>query len=147
MHHTRFTFIFFFIICFLSILCACNDSGSSHIGIPDEKPSELVGTWQQTAIGSEKVSGIVVEITFNESTMTMDAPGCLIIGDYITDGDILTYTVTSAQGERCAAEQAGKKDRVKFSVHEDRLLMAPLFAGKDKQSTYERVDQPTQSKN
>ena len=131
--------IFMAAICCFLVFTACKDSDSSHFSITDETTPPLAGTWRQTAMGGEKVSGIDVKITFTETTMTMDAPGCLIIGDYTTAGDILTYTVTSALGERCAQGQTGKKDRVKFSLQENRLAMTPLFASEDKQARYIKI--------
>jgi len=100
----------------------------------------LTGTWQQTAIGEKEVSDVVVKIIFAKHTLTMDAPGCLIIGDYTTADDILTFTITSAQGERCAPDQKlGKSDSVHYAVTDSQLILTPRLAGKESQLEYKRI--------
>ena len=128
----------FFILFFV---CSCNDSDPAKTRISDKNMPRLFGTWQQVAIGDETVSNIVVKLIFSENTLTMDAPGCLIIGDYTTAGNTFTYTVTSAQGERCASGQTrGRTDTVNYEVTDSQLILTSLLAGKKQQSTYERIN-------
>lgn len=128
----------FFILFFA---CGGNDSESAKTKISDKNMPRLFGTWQQVAIGDETVSGIVVKLIFSENTLTMDAPGCLIIGDYTTTDTTFTYTVTSAQGERCASSQTiGRTDTVNYDVSDSQLVLTSLLAGKEQQSTYERIN-------
>ncbi len=130
-----------FILVILGVIFGCNNSDSSKTENVKKNVARIVGTWQQTAIGEEEVSGIVVKIIFSDRTMTMDAPGCLIIADYTTDDKVLTFTITSTQGERCSKDQAiGKSDSVYFDVTDSQLILTPLLAGKDRQSVYKRVD-------
>ena len=119
----------------------CNNSDSTKNQKIPQKTSQFIGTWQQTAIGKENVTGIVVKIIFSEHTLTMDAPGCMIIGDYTTEGNMLTYTVTAVQGERCSKQQMiGQSDRVHYIITDNRLTMTPLKAGKESQAVYRRID-------
>ena len=83
----------------------CNNPDSEKTENIQKEASQLVGTWQQTAIGKEDVSDFVVKIIFSDRTLTMAAPGCVIIGDYTTDSNMLSYTVTAVQGERCSKQQ------------------------------------------
>lgn len=119
----------------------CNNSDSSKTEETQKTVPLIVGTWQQVAVGNEEVSGIVVKVTFSEHTMTMDAPGCMIIGDYTTTDGVLTYTVTSTQGERCAkAQKIGQNDNVHYRVTESQLILTPLLAKKESQLVYKRID-------
>lgn len=124
----------------------CGDSDSAKTdGVRQNAPS-LVGTWQQTAVGGKPVSGIVVKLVFTGRTLTMEAPGCRIIGDYTADEDVLTYTVTSMQGETCATTQkAGDSDRVRYRIVGSSLYLTPLSAGEQGQTEYQRMeaDQPS----
>ena len=130
-----------FALVIFSMIFGCNNSDSSKAKNVKKTVPRLVGTWQQTALGEKKVSGIVVKIIFSDRTMTMDAPGCLIIADYTTDDKALTYTITSTQGERCAKDQSiGKSDSVYYSVTDSQLILTPLLAGKERQSVYKRID-------
>jgi hypothetical protein len=118
----------------------CGDSDSMKTNQGQKNDSRLIGTWQQTAIGKDQVSGIVVKIIFAEHTLTMDAPGCLIIGDYTASDDALTYTVTEVQGERCAKTQsAGARDTVKYHINGSQLFLKPLSGGEESQTTYKRI--------
>jgi len=120
----------------------CNNSDSSKIEKMQKNVPSIVGTWQQTAIGGEKVTGVVVKIIFSEQTLTMDAPGCLIIGDYTAVDGLLSFTITSARGERCAPDQKiGKSDSVHYAVTDSQLTLTPLLAGKEGQLEYQRVDE------
>ena len=126
---------------FILVILGCNNSDSSKTESVKKNVPRLIGTWQQIAIGEKEVSDIVVKIIFSDSTMTMDAPGCLIIADYTTDNKVLTYTITSTQGERCAKDQTiGKSDSVHYSVADSQLILTPLLAGKERQSVYKRLD-------
>jgi len=130
-----------FILVSLGVIFGCNNSDSSKTENVKKNVPRIVGTWQQTAIGEEEVSGIVVKIIFSDRTMTMDAPGCLIIADYTTDDKVLTFTITSTQGERCSKDQTiGKSDSVYFDVTDSQLILTPLLAGKERQSVYKRID-------
>ena len=123
------------------ITFGCNNPDSVKNNNSPPKKSQLIGAWQQTAIGDEEVSGIVVKIIFSKHTLTMDAPGCMIIGDYSTDSNILTYTVTAVQGERCSKQQMiGQSDSVHYAVTDVQLTMTPLKAGKKSQAVYKRID-------
>jgi hypothetical protein len=131
-------FILFAMITLMVFSCSNSDSEKTE-NIQTGAP-QLVGTWQQTAIGKEKVSDFVVKIIFSDRTLTMDAPGCVIIGDYTTDGNILSYTVTAVQGERCSKQQViGQSDSVYYVVTDAQLTMTPLSAGKESQVVYKRI--------
>lgn len=123
------------------LIFGCNNSDSTKTEETQKIIPLLVGTWQQTAVGTEEVSGIVVKIIFSEKTLTMDAPGCMIIGDYTTADEVLTFTITSSQGERCAKDQAiGKSDSVHYAVTDSQLTLTPLLARKGNQLVYKRID-------
>ena len=125
----------------LLVIFGCNNSDSTKTEEPKKIVPLLIGTWQQTAIGKEEVSGVVVKIIFSEKTLTMDAPGCMIIGDYTTNDEVLTFTITSAQGERCAKNQTmGKSDSVHYAVTESQLILTPLLAEKNRQLVYKRIN-------
>ena len=129
------------VIVILLVIFGCNNSDSTKTEETQKIVPLIVGTWQQTAIGKEEVSGVVVKVTFSEHTMTMDAPGCMIIGDYTTADGVLTYTVTSTQGERCAKNQAiGQSDSVHYRVTESELILTPLLAKKENQLVYKRIN-------
>lgn len=133
-------FTLFLFVLLITLFCGCSQSETENTAPNPQTASQLLGTWRQTAIGEQKVSGITVEITFSGATLTMDAPGCLIIGSYIIEGDILTYTITSTRGEQCATDQTiGKSDRVHFTVKASDLMLSPLSGGKEQQATYRRV--------
>ena len=123
------------------VIFGCNNSESAKTEKTQKNVPQLVGTWQQTAIGEKKVSDVVVKVIFAERTMTMDAPGCLIIADYTTADDVLTFTITSTQGERCAKTQnIGKSDSVYYTVIDSQLTLTPLLAGEENKAVYKRVD-------
>ena len=118
----------------------CSDSGEATSNNIRKNDSRLIGTWQQTAIGKEKVSGIVVKLIFSERTLTMDAPGCMIIGDYTTADEVFTYTVISAQGEHCStAQKPGVSDSVRYRATESQLFLMPLSGGEANQTEYKRI--------
>jgi len=76
--------------------------------------------------------------------LTMDAPGCMIIGDYTIDSNMLSYTVTAVQGENCSKQQMiGQSDSVYYVVTDAQLTMTPLSAGKESQVVYKRIDEST----
>ncbi len=125
----------------LLVIFGCNNSDSTKTQKTQKIVPLIIGTWQQTAIGNEEVSGVVVKIIFSEKTLTMDAPGCMIIANYTTADEVLTFTVTSTQGERCAKKPTfGKSDSVHYAVTESQLTLTPLLAKKDRQQVYKRVD-------
>ncbi|MBC2714510.1 MAG: hypothetical protein HF978_04300 [Desulfobacteraceae bacterium] len=124
------------------VIFGCNNSDSTKSENNQKKAPQLDGTWQQTAAGKKEMSDVVVKIIFSENTLTMDAPGCLIIGDYTTADDVLTFTITSTQGERCATDQKiGKNDSVHYTVTDSQLTLTPLLAGEESQLVYKRVDE------
>ena len=122
----------------------CNNSDSEKPENLQTGASQLVGTWQQTAIGKEEVSDFVVKMIFSDRMLTMDAPGCMIIGDYTIDSNILSYTVTAVQGESCSKQQMiGQSDSVYYVVTDAQLTMTPLSAGKESQVVYKRINENT----
>ena len=130
----------FLLLALVLFISACSNSDSTKTEEKKQNDPQLIGTWQQTAIGKDKVSGIVVKIIFSGSTLTMDAPGCLIIGDYTTEDNVFTYTVTSVQGERCAGTQKiGTSDKVGYRIDGSKLLLKPVSAGEEAQTEYERI--------
>jgi len=134
------TRLFIFLPILALLIFGCNNSDSSKTKNSQKKATPLVGTWQQTAIGKKEVTDIVVKTIFSERTMTMDAPGCMIIGDYTVAKDILTYTVTAVQGQRCSKSQMiGKSDSVRFVVKGAQLIMTPLAGGEESQVVYQRI--------
>ena len=130
-----------FIIVILLVIFGCNNSDSTKTEETQKIVPLIIGTWQQTAVGKEEVSGVVVKIIFSEKTLTMDAPGCMIIGDYTAVDGVLTFTITSTQGERCAKTQkTGQSDSVHYRVTESQLILTPLLAGEESQLVYMRID-------
>lgn len=126
------------------IVFGCNNSDSNKTENIQTPASQLVGTWQQTAIGEKEVSDFVVKMIFSDLTLTMDAPGCMIIGDYTIDSNVLSYTVTAVQGERCSKQQMiGQSNSVYYVVTDTQLTMTPLLAGKESQVLYKRIDENT----
>jgi hypothetical protein len=122
------------------LMPGCGDSDSKKAKDLSKNDPRLIGTWQQTAIGKEQVSGIVVKLIFTGHTLTMDAPGCLIIGDYTTEGDKFTYTVTAVKGDRCSnAQKIGTGDSVQYQITESQLLLKPLSGGEESQTAYKRI--------
>ena len=122
----------------------CNNSDVEKSENIQKEASQLVGTWQQTAIGKKEVSDFVVKMIFSDRTLTMDAPGCVIIGDYTTDSNMLSYTVTAVQGDRCSKQQMiGQSDSVYYVVTDEQLTMTPLAAGIESQVVYKRIDENT----
>jgi hypothetical protein len=122
------------------LMPGCGDSDLKKTKNPSQNDPRLIGTWQQTAIGKDQVSGISVKLIFTEHTLTMDAPGCLIIGDYATEGDMFTYTVTAVGGERCSnAQKIGTSDRVQFRIADSKLFLKPLSGGEESQTAYKRI--------
>jgi hypothetical protein len=137
---TKILFIIFFYI--LLVIFGCNNSDSTKTENVKTNVPCLVGIWQQTAFGGKQVSDVGVKIIFSENTLTMDAPGCLIIGDYTTADNVLTFTITSAQGQRCATDQTiGKSDSIYYTVTNSQLTMTPLLANEENQMVYKRVDE------
>jgi len=133
--------IFILLSLVILMIFGCNNSDSTKTENVKKNVTGIVGTWQQTAFGKKEVSNIGVKIIFSEKTLTMDAPGCLIIGDYTTADNVLTFTITSTQGERCAKDQAiGKSDSVYYTVTDSQLTMTPLLAGEENQIVYKRID-------
>ena len=127
------------ILALMLLMPGCSNSDSTTKDIQQNDP-RLIGTWQQTAIGKEKVSGIIVKLVFSEHTLTMDAPGCMIIGDYTTADGVFTYTVTSTQGEHCApAQKPGVSDSVRYRATESKLFLTPLSAGEESRTEYKRM--------
>jgi hypothetical protein len=130
-------FIVLSLIIFLLSGCSSESSNESKI---QTGLSPLLGTWQQVATGDKEVTDFVVKIIFTPKILTMDAPGCMIIGNYTTSVDILTYTVTSMQGERCSkAQTVGETDKVRYVVTDSKLIMTPISAGKESQVVYKRI--------
>lgn len=130
-------FLFFFSL----VIFGCGDSDSAKIEKAQEEISPLIGTWQKIAEGQKQLSGAVVTMTISEHTLTMDAPGCLITGHYILADGILTFTITAADGPRCASGQmVGKSDSVNYSVTGSQLTLIPLMAGEERKLVYQRVD-------
>jgi hypothetical protein len=134
-----------FIIFLFSLMLAvsgCNNTDSEKTGTIQKKSSGIVGTWQQIALGENKVSDIIVKIAFSERKMTMDAPGCLIIGDYTTADNVLSFTITSTQGERCATNQnIGKTDNVYYEIIDSKLTLTPLLGRKESEAVYKRISE------
>ncbi len=132
----------FILLSLISLMVfGCNNPDSANSKKIEKNVPRLVGTWQQATIGEEIVTGIVVKIIFSEHTLTMDAPGCMIIGDYTTDNNTLTYMVTAVQGERCSKQQMiGQSDIINYAVTDAQLTMTPLSAGKESQVVYTRID-------
>lgn len=118
----------------------CGNPDSMKEAGTSQNNSRLIGTWQQTAIGKEKVSGIVVKLIFTEQTLTMDAPGCLIIADYTNTDDTFTYTIKTIQGERCdQTQRTDHSERIHYQRIDSRLLLKPLSLGAAIQSEYKRM--------
>ena len=135
-------FILFSLITLM--IFGCNNSDSNKTENIQTPASQLVGTWQQTAIGKKEVSDFVVKMIFSDRMLTMDAPGCMIIGDYTTDSNMLSYTVTAVQGERCSKQQMiGQNDSVYYVVTDTQLTMTPLSAGNESQAVYKRINENT----
>jgi hypothetical protein len=118
----------------------CSDSDSEKTKDIQKNDPRLIGTWQQTAIGKEKVSGIIVKLIFSKRTLTMEAPGCKITGDYAAAGDEFTYTVTSTQGEHCTTQQPGVNESVRYRVTGSQLFLMPLSGGEKNQTEYKRIE-------
>ena len=128
------------ILALMLLMQGCSDDSDSTTKDRKQNDPRLLGTWQQTAIGGDKVSGIVVKLVFSERTLTMNAPGCIIIGDYTTADGMFTYTVTSTQGEHCApAQKPGASDSVCYRATESKLFLTPLSAGKESRTEYKRI--------
>lgn len=124
------------------LIFGCNNSDSTKTENIQQKAPAIVGVWQQTAFGKKEVTDVVVKIIFSENTLTMDAPGCLIIGDYTAADGVLTFTITSTQGERCAKDQKiGKSDSVHYIVTDSQLTLTPLLSGEENQLVYKRVEE------
>jgi len=123
------------------LIQACSDSESKKAERVQKNDPRLTGTWQQTAIGKEQVSGIVVKLIFAENTLTMDAPGCLIIGNYTSAHDVFTYSITSVQGDRCAnTQKVGESDSVHYGITGSKLFLTPLSAGEESRTEYKRIE-------
>ena len=128
------------ILAMMLLMPGCTDSESTEPKERGQNDPRLIGAWQQAAIGKEKVSGIIVKLIFSERTLTMDAPGCKIIGDYTTADPVFTYTVTETQGENCApAQKPGVNDSVHYRVTESQLFLTPLSAGEESRTEYKRI--------
>lgn len=122
------------------LMQGCGDSDSAKTKAIGKNDPRLIGTWQQTGIGKEQISGILVKLIFAERTLTMDAPGCLIIGDYTAADGVFTYTVTSTQGERCAKPQGiGQSDSVHYRIEDSNLFLKPVSGGEESQTAYKRI--------
>jgi hypothetical protein len=127
-------------------ITACGDSDSAKTKGSSQNFQDLIGTWQQTAVGDQPVSGITVKLIFDERTLTMDAPGCRIIGDYAATGDAFTYTVTSVKGDACARNQKiGESDRVYYRIFDDTLYLKLDSAGEQGQTAYRRIKEEQRS--
>jgi hypothetical protein len=138
---TKSTFIIF-LFSLMLVVSGCNNTDSEKTGTIQKKSPAIVGTWQQIALGENKVSDIIVKITFSEQKMTMDAPGCLIIGDYTTADNVLSFTITSAQGERCTTNQnIGKTDNVYYEIIDSKLTLTPLLGRKESEAVYKRISE------
>lgn len=133
--------IFTLLLALTLLMQGCGDSGSTKTKNSEHNDPRLMGAWQQTAIGKEQVSGVIVKVIFAEQTLTMDAPGCLIIGDYTSaDDNVLSYTITAVQGERCSKTQLiGNSDTIQYRISDSQLFMRPLSGGEESQTEYKRI--------
>lgn len=138
----RFSSVLIFVIFFAMMNFGCNNADSAKTEKKTPKNSSLlIGVWQKTADGKKQVSDAEVKMTISERTLTMDAPGCLITGTYTADDGMLTFTITSAKGQRCAAGQTiDKTESVQYTVTDSQLILIPLMAGAENQLVYQRVD-------
>jgi hypothetical protein len=132
--------ILIFLIFPLLVIFGCGNSDSAKTEKAREAISPLIGTWQKIAEGQKQVSDVVT-MTISENTLTMDAPGCLITGNYSVADGVLTFTITAADGTRCASGQmVGKSDSVNYAVTGKQLTLIPLLAGEERKLVYQRVD-------
>ena len=122
------------------LMWGCKDSAATKSKAAEQDNSSLIGTWRQTGIGKKQVSDIVVKLIFTDATLTMDAPGCMIVGDYAVSGDVLTYNITAVEGERCAGtQQIGESKRVEYQINDEKLYLKPLSGENAPQSRYKRI--------
>lgn len=128
------------LLALMLLMQGCSDSDSKKTKDIQKNDPRLIGTWRQTAIGKEKVSGIIVKLIFSKRTLTMEAPGCKITGDYTAAGDEFTYTVISTQGEHCATQQPGVNESVRYRVTDSQLFLMPLSGGEENQTEYKRIE-------
>jgi len=133
------TDLILFLVIFLFIH-GCDKTDSTETTIIQKSTPSIIGTWQQTTIGEEDVSGVGVKMIITERTLTMSAPDCSIIGDYSTAGNVLTFTITSVEGERCASNQkSGGGGSVKYTVTDSQLHWYPPGAGEKDKAVYIRL--------
>lgn len=133
--------IVLFLVSVALVIFGCGSPDPEKIEKAQEKLSPLIGTWQKIAEGQKEVSGVAVKMMISERILIMDAPGCLISGEYTAADGILTFVITSMEGPQCASGQAiGKSDSVHYVVTDSRLTLIPLMAGEDRKLVYQRVD-------
>lgn len=133
--------ILIFLFFFAMMNFGCNNADSTKNEKLQKNISPLIGVWEKTAGREKQASDAEVKITISESTLTMDAPGCVIIGTYTAGDGLLKFTITSAKGQRCAAGQTiGKTESVQYTVTDSQLILIPPMAGAENRLVYQRVD-------
>jgi hypothetical protein len=140
-YHVIPTLILFLVISLLIQGCDKTDSSDT---VDNQKKTPLhIGTWQQTAVGEQDVSGMGVKMIITEHALTMEAPNCTIQGKYTIAGDMLTLTITSVEGDACSGSQKiGGGGSVQFTVTESQLTMYPAGAdNKNQADVYTRLSQ------
>ena len=122
------------------MVLGCNNADSPKTEKLQVNTSPLIGAWEKIAEGQKQASAADVTMIISEHTLAMNAPGCLIAGTYTVADGVLTFTVTSADGTRCAPGQSiGKSDSVQFTVTDSQLTLIPLLAGEERKLVYQRV--------
>ncbi len=102
--------------------------------------ARLAGSWRQIRLNRNDVSDRDIKLIITERSLTMEAPGCLISGEYSAAEDLITFKISVAEGEQCAPGQdSGQSQSTHYQISGSQLTLTQKSAGQEIQTVFERA--------
>ncbi len=128
-------------ILLLALLWGCQNSDSLAESRRPANDARLTGSWRQIRLDEDDVSDRNIKLIITARTLTMEAPGCRISGEYNTAGELINFRFTAAEGEQCAEGQtSGKTDSARYGLNGSRLTLIHDSGGMKIKTVFERAD-------